>query len=749
MSELVDPPLSGIKIVDAVSGALAPISSYLAHLGAEVDRVHPVDASDPVDLAANAGKVWRSFALDSDEGHALAGEAHIVVAGKGHDLLLKGLRGLRPDLVTMTVSDFGLTGSLSDWRGSNAVLHALSGELSRSGIRGREPLLPPGDLAYQCASVQAAFALCGGLYRALRSGRGAHFDFAALEGAVQALDPGFGISGSATLGKPAGLLSRDRPREGFQYPIFSCADGFVRICLLSKRQWRSMFEWLGRPEQFASPDFDRTSVRYNSPDLLPHIADFFRERNRADLEREGQAHGVPIAAMLSLPEFLETEHVRARDALKRVSVGTTEVTLPRGVQTIDGVRADFDAAAQPADPFPEAVDTCDLPFEGLKVIDLGVIVVGAEQARMLGDLGADVIKMESRSFPDGNRQSYLDFGMSVSFAAGHRNKRSIGLDLRSERGREIFLDLVAEADVVCSNFKPGTMDKLGLGQATLRKTNPRIILSESSAFGSTGPWSNRMGYGPLVRASTGLALAWRYPDDPTGFSDTITIYPDHVAGRICAIGVVALLIRRLRTGRGGTTAVAQAEVVLKHFAAQIARGGDAGESTTGKVVFAAEDDDEWCVVDPQTEQERRSLAELLGVTDPDQIPTALEEWVVAHPPEEAARVLQQAGIPAAPMLRIADLPKHPFYTEREFYRVEDHPWLKETVRAERYVAKTDDISAPPNRPAPLSGEHSEEVLAEWLGVDSAAIASLIEDAVLEPLHEDTRKAAKRHMASSD
>jgi crotonobetainyl-CoA:carnitine CoA-transferase CaiB-like acyl-CoA transferase len=748
VSEQVDPPFSGIKVVDAVSSALASITSYLAHLGAEVDRVQPVDASDAGDLAANAGKVWRSFALYSEEGRSLARAAHIVVAGTEQDALLKELRAQRPELVTMTVSDFGATGSFSDWRGSNAVLHALSGELSRSGIRSREPLLPPGDLAYQCASVQAAYALCGGLYRALRSGRGAHFDFSALEGAVQALDPGFGISGSATLGKPAGLLSRERPREGFQYPIFSCADGFVRICLLSKRQWRSMFEWLGRPEQFASPEFDRTSVRYKSPELLPFIADFFRERNRADLEREGQAHGVPIAAMLSLPEFLETDHVRARDALKSVSVGQAEVTLPRGVQTIDGARADFDAGEHAPSSFPEASDTCALPFEGLKVIDLGVIVVGAEQARMLGDMGADVIKMESRSFPDGNRQSYLDFGMSVSFAAGHRNKRSIGLDLRSERGREVFLNLVTKADVVCSNFKPGTMDKLGLGQDTLRKANPRVILSESSAFGSTGPWSDRMGYGPLVRASTGIALVWHYPDDPTGFSDTITIYPDHVAGRICAIGVVALLIRRLRTGRGGTTAVAQAEVVLKHFAAQIARGGDAGKNAAGKVVFAAAGDDEWCVVDPQTEKQRLALAALLGVTDPDQIPAALGEWVAARPPEEAARALQQAGIPAAPMLRVADLPEHRFYTERQFYRVEDHPWLQETVRAERYVAKTDDIPAPPSRPAPLTGEQSEEVLGDWLGLEPAVIDALIEDNVLEPLHEDTREAAKRHMVSS-
>ena len=97
-------------------------------------------------------------------------------------------------------------------------------------------------------------------------------------------------------------LLRDRPRAGFQYPILRCADGYVRLCLLAKRQWRGMFRWMGEPEQFAAPEFDRTSHRYASPDLLPYIAAFFANRRRADLEHEGHEHGVPIASVLTLGE---------------------------------------------------------------------------------------------------------------------------------------------------------------------------------------------------------------------------------------------------------------------------------------------------------------------------------------------------------------------------------------------------------------------------------------------------------------
>lgn len=754
-------PLSGIRIVESVQGPLAMIGRYLADLGAAVDRFgHDADDSAEA-VVANAGKRIHAEDLNGSTAATAIDRAHIVIADPASGLDLAALRRLRPDLVTMAVSDFGETGPLSTWRATGPVLHALSAVLSRSGIRGREPLLPPGDLAYQCAAPQAVFALLGALYRVLRGGKGAHFDFAALDGAVQGLDPGFGINGSATMGKPVGLLMRDRPRAGFQYPIMRCADGYVRICLLAKRQWRGMFRWMGEPEQFASADFDRTSHRYASAELLPHIAGFFAAKRRIDLEREGQEHGVPIASVLTLGEFLESDHAAAREAVTTLA---DETRLPNGFMTIDGDRMGPLPAAEDAE-FPAPSGAAPLaPFGDLKVLDLGVIVVGAEGARLLGDLGADVIKVESQAFPDGSRQSYLEHGMSVSFAAGHRNKRSLGIDLRSDAGRALFLDLVKEADVVCSNFKPGTMEKLGLGEAALREVNPGIIVSESSAFGDTGPWSGRMGYGPLVRASTGLTLAWRYPDDAQSFSDSITVYPDHVAGRICAIGVAALLIRRLRTGIGGVAKVAQSEVMIGHFAADVVRGTPAQSAPADWPwgVFRAAGEDEWCVVTIEDDGDWARLCEAIGYAEGaafdtaarrlaarEEITARIEVWLAARTPRDASEALQAAGIAAAPMLRLAELPDFPYYHERGFYRIEGHPWLQEDVLGDSHVVRTADLPAPPRRPAPLSGEQSAEVIADWLGLDAANIQTLKDDAILEPLAERTRQQAEAHMASRE
>lgn len=756
-----DRPLSGIRIVESVQGPLAMIGRHLADLGAAVDRfASQADASAEA-VVANAGKRLHTGDLAGGAAASAIKCAHIVIADRASGADLAALRRANPGLITMTVSDFGETGPLADWRATGPVLHALSAVLSRSGIRGREPLLPPGDLAYQCAAPQAVFALLGALYRVLSGGEGAHFDFAALDGAVQGLDPGFGINGSATMGKPVGLLMRDRPRAGFQYPIMRCADGYVRICLLAKRQWRGMFRWMGEPEQFASPDFDRTSYRYASADLLPYIAGFFADRRRVDLEREGQTHGVPIASVLTLGEFLNSDHAAAREAVITLADGNR---LPNGFLTIDGER--MGPLPAPDDiAFPAATAAPPLsPFGDLKVLDLGVIVVGAEGARLLGDLGADVIKIESQAFPDGSRQSYLDHGMSVSFAAGHRNKRSLGIDLRSDAGRQLFLDLVKQADVVCSNFKPGTMEKLGLGEADLRAINPRIVVSESSAFGDTGPWSGRMGYGPLVRASTGLTLAWRYPDDPQSFSDSITVYPDHVAGRICAIGVAALLIRRLRTGRGGVAKVAQSEVMIGHFATDVVRGKPAGGAPADWPwgVFRAAGEDEWCVITIEGDADWARLCETIGYSEGlafdsaakrlaarGEIDTVIEAWLAERSRHDAAETLQAAGIATAPMLRLSELPDFPYYRARGFYRIEDHPWLREEVVGDSYVVRTIDLPAPPLRPAPLSGEQSGEVITDWLGIDAVGVQALKDTAILEPLADMTRRQAEEHMASDD
>jgi len=346
--------------------------------------------------------------------------------------------------------------------------------------------------------------------------------------------------------------------------------------------------------------------------------------------------------------------------------------------------------------------------------------------------------------------------MSVSFALGHRGKRSLGLNLKSAQGLALFKRLVAQADMVLSNFKPGTMESLGLGYETLREINPRIIVADSSAHGNTGPMSRTMGYGPLVRATVGLTYLWRDPSEPTGFSDGITIYPDHAAARVLAIGVLSALVRRRRTSVGGTASVSQAEVFLGDMATgylheslapgALAPRGNHDEFAAPHGVFPCQGDDEWCVVCVRSDDEWARLCRAIGRPEladaPDLATTAarllhrehaegvLAQWTSEYPPGQAAQILQDAGVPAGAMLRLSEFAGEPQLRARGFMGSVEQPLLGR-LDAELGPTRAERLPEPELRPAPRMGQHTREVIAEWLRLSATEIEALIAAQVLE------------------
>ena len=752
--EAVDRPLSGIRVVDLVASPLGGIARTLRELGAEVIRLE-VDGrgacprEDPrAELAywtANLGK--RIETVDAAELAGRLAHADLIIedlSAQTDSIDWQALRAANPALVHMTATGFGVGNAFSHWQWTDGVLHAMTTELSRSGIKGRSPLLPPGEIAVQCAIAQGAFVAMAALTQALVSGMGGHVDYAALDGVMQALDPAFGISGSATHGRPVSQLPPGRPPKGVQYPIIPVADGYVRLCVLAPRQWQGMHTMMGSPADFAGPEFRDVMVRFKSKELLAAMSAFLADKPRAEIEALGQQHGVPLAGLNTLAECLAADHIRARGTFTEVDLpGGRHVPFPDGMIVLDGERmGPVHAGAQAPRPAtatkaPPGGPREGLPLEGLKVLDLGVIVVGAETGRLLADLGADVIKIESAAFPDGSRQTLNRIGLSSSIGAGHRNKRSLGLNLKSEAGKALLRRMVANADVMLSNFKPGTLESLGLGYADLAAINPRLIAVESSAFGRTGPWSKRMGYGPLVRAAAGLTAKWRYPDDPESFSDSVTIYPDHVCGRIGASAVMALLARRMRTDRGGHVDVSQAEVMLAHLATEIAGTAlgvpgieEAPDAPWG--VFPCAGEDEWCVVTVRDEMDRQRLSRVIGGDD-------LTAWMANKTPHDAAQTLQAAGVPAAPMLRAASLADHPYFAARGLFREELHDLLPEPMTAERRPAIWDLVPDAPAGPAPLTCQDTYAVLQDWLGLGEADCARLEAEGVIETVPAKIRE----------
>jgi crotonobetainyl-CoA:carnitine CoA-transferase CaiB-like acyl-CoA transferase len=771
-----EPLLAGVRILDLASGDAAAISRLLADLGADVLRVRAsgtgADQDPDRHAAPLVGGTSVPFTLDNANKRctslnpADAGDRHRfdeLIAGadilvdSGGDLTgafgtsCAELADRHPTLVVLSVTDFGADGPYRAWHGTDAVFYAMSTALSRSGPPTGTPVLPPSGIASATAAAQAAWAVLAAYYHRLRHGSGDYIDFSRFEAVVQALDPPYGSQGQAAAGqkRPGGW--RGRPRNQQIYPTFQCRDGFVRICLLSARQWRGMRAWLGEPDQFAGPEFDSIAARFAASEQLNvAIGDLFAAESMNDLVVQGQSRGVPIAAVQTPAEALASEHFRAVGALTRMAVDTGDtVTVPVGPFVVDGDHHGLTApAAENVAPEWAGVPSVPprtgrdglRPFDGLRILDLGVIVAGGELGRLFADLGARVVKVESAAYPDGLRQTAPGQEMSASWALTHRNELSFGVDLRTPEGAEIFGSLVGRTDAVFANFKPGTLGALGFSYEKLQQLNPSVVLAESSAFGDTGPWSTRMGYGPLVRATTGVTRLWRgVGAQQDQFFDATTIFPDHVAARITAIATVAALIRRLRTGHGAHVHISQAEVAVNQLAAAYVAeaaaqsGISITEDPAVHAVCPCAGDDEWCVISVRDQTDRDVLATLIGIdlpADRAALAAILGAFTSGRDKHDVTEQLQGVGIPAGPMNRGGDVLDDVQLQARGLYSDLVHPLFDAPMPSETGPAPYRRIPPGELRPAPVAGEHTRDICHRALGLDHTDIDRLIADGVL-------------------
>jgi crotonobetainyl-CoA:carnitine CoA-transferase CaiB-like acyl-CoA transferase len=788
-------PLTGIRVIDLTDGVAGVAGRYLADLGADVVLVEPPEGvatrraqprHDGHSLrfaTTHANKRGVVVDLSTDVGREallrLTDDADLVLESQRPGRLselgvgAQTMRERNPRLVVVSLTDFGQTGPYREWKASEPVLTAMSSMLTRSGAPGREPLLPPGQLGSETAAIHCAFAALLAYYQAMHTGRGDYVDCSLFDLVVQDLDPGYGMAGTATMGRPLSELPPGRPDARMLYPIVACADGHVRMFVASPKQWRALWTWMGEPQEFADRSFEQIFTRFTNWDKIrPAIEALFADKTRDAIVSRGSALGIAVAALRTPQEILGSDHVRQRKSFLHAEIAPgLYADIPNGYVEIDGVRAGFrrrapqlgehtdEVFAEAAKPTaPRGGGTpASRPLEGIRVLDLGVIVVGAETGRSLADQGADVIKVESRAFLDGARQSDGPDRCSYPFAVGNRGKRSIGLNLRSDAGKKLFGRLVAQSDVVLTNFKPGTLDSLGLGYESLRAINKRIILVESSALGSTGPWSRQMGYGPLVRGTVGLTSLWRHPDSAEAFGDDMTVYPDHAAARVAIVAVLAALIEREHTGTGRKINLAQMETVFSQLATEYLREslqpgsmvarGNTGEFDAPNGLFPCVGEDAYCAVTVDGDDQWLNLTTVIGrpdlATNPDYataparvahretLDAALREWIGPLSPREAQDLLQAGGVPAGAAAHVTDLLTNPQLVARRQLSLLPQPGYDEPIHVETGPALFDNIPVPELRPAPLMTADTRDVCRAVLHMTDSEIDELVAAQVLE------------------
>jgi benzylsuccinate CoA-transferase BbsF subunit len=397
-------------------------------------------------------------------------------------------------------------------------------------------------------------------------------------------------------------------------------------------------------------------------------------------------------------------------------------------------------------------------LEGLRVLDFCWVGAGALVTKLLAEHGADVIKVESRARPDNLRvappfRPGAD-GLEASgyFASRNNDKRSLALNMREPKSREIARELAARCDLVTSNFRPGVMERWGLDYETLRSDNPSLVYLSMPMNGSTGPDRSAIGFGSTIAAQAGLVYLSGSPDRaPVG---TGTHYPDHVPSPGHAlVAVLAALLDRNRSGEGRMIEISQLESTVNTIGAAIvaasvgaapSRNGNriAGHHPSG--VFSCAGDDGWIAIAARTDDEWQNLASALSpelARDPrfltsegraeaeDELERRIAELTRERDREELAADLQARGVPASVVQSSEDILRDEHLRARGFWRELHHPVLGTiTMPSAPFQSRSGRVG--PERAAPLLGEHSREILTSLLGLSNAEVDTLVEEKVV-------------------
>ena len=391
------------------------------------------------------------------------------------------------------------------------------------------------------------------------------------------------------------------------------------------------------------------------------------------------------------------------------------------------------------------------PLSGVRVLDFGHVLAAPFCTRLLADLGADVVRIESSKHPDYPWPSSYRHpdGRHASYLNTNRNKRSVTLDLKHPAGRDIARRLAAAADVVVENFSAGVMSRLGLGYETLKTSNPRLIFASMSGYGNSGPrrdWTsmnmNLQGYAGLMQV-TGAE-----EDPPTAISNS---WNDYIGGLHTCYAIIGALTEREVTGKGIHLDIGQFECSVSMIAPLLlfsavkqgnpARMGVRSARFAPQGVYRCAGQDEWCAVSVHDDRQWRALAEAVEKTIPDarlasearfatvsgrmrhhdEIDERIEAWTCDLPGAEVEARLKRTGVPAARMRRVQDLLEDGVPSMA--YKRMTEPRVGSMLTTALPV-ELSESSLPGATPAPGLGQHTREVLREWLELSETEIAGL-------------------------
>jgi crotonobetainyl-CoA:carnitine CoA-transferase CaiB-like acyl-CoA transferase len=792
----------------------------LADLGMEVIKIEPpggdpvrqlppfVQSADGQQLSAtfahlNAGKASKVLDLDQEAGRAafrgLLGTTDVVLESfQPGELDAKGmgykeLAATHPGLVMASITGFGQTGPKKNLACNDLVALAQSGFLYISGDPSLPPVRPPETQAYYFASLFAAAGVLAALYRRERTGQGDRVD-ASMQETL------------ATHEHIIRLYANDKQvvkRAGSQHGqvaparIFPCRDGFVYL-YVTRQHWKLFLDiWKEHPAEMDAPDWLNNLYRRAHADQINATVEAFaRKHTMEEFTNLLQAKGIPCVPVNTPLGFANDEHVQERGFVAAVEhAGFGSAKQPAMPFVIDGARVPVGSVpvldswrsssslSRPGvrivipneregskiSPFGrndtkrnagDALDagSGDGPLHGMRVVSFDHVLAGPYGTTILAELGADLIKVESRK---GGMDPFRFFGtgedpnLSPRFLEFNRNKRSFTVNLKHPKGQKVLHDLVAKADAVLDNYSVDVVERIGLGYNDLRSVRPDIINLRMPGLGTTGPKRHFSTVGVNITAFTGLTYLWNHPGITNPPIGSQTVFPDYVSGVLCAIIVISGVLYRDRQKKGAFIDLAQSEATAFMIGATLMAAAASGEdpkpignaspSAAPHDCYPCKGEDRWCVIAAESERQWAALARVLGsevANDPrfktlnvrvghrEELNAAISRWTQDKDAFEIMERLQQAGVPCGVVQTGEDLANDPQLKERGFIVAVENSRLGRVVLP-NFPLQFANAKLTRRWEFPVLGRDTEAVLRDVVGYSEETIKQLGNDGVLE------------------
>ena len=726
-------PFDGLRVIEVGTGvAVAYCGKLFADFGAEIVKVEPPGGdsamrtmSPMADIGGGRQDSLYFAWLNTNKlavTHSAAGLTGLIESA---DVLLDArpldeqrdhpaLRAANPGLVICALSPFGEYGPYRDYVATEAVCRALAGGVHAIGPVEGPPVIPIEGQSGVIAGLAAFIAAAAGLFE----GSGRRFSLSIHEALMHVMEMDF--SSALSHGR-----SRKRPgvnKFGRHYPssIYRTADGWIGISTVTPAQWRGFCTMTGRMDLGSDPSLASSPGRMEREAELDSIfLPLLQERSSLEWFELGLKHRLALVIVPSMSELLQQTVHRGRGAFVPVEIGNARFEAPILPQRLGeggprrGGRAplpgehDGRIPARPQRSANAVPKSTELPLAGVRIIDLTMGWAGPLAARLLADLGAEIIKVESCAYPDwwrGADRSAAFFAQrqyetNNNFNMMNRNKRAVTLDLMQPEGVAALKQLVATAHGLIENYSADVMPKLGLSYEILRRARPDLVMVSMAAFGAGNEWSATRAYGGTLEQASGLPSV----SGQMGWPPTMSAYAygDPVGGFNGAAALLAGIVLQKRTGGGRHVNMSQIEGMLPLCAGQIieqsatgrtgARLGNRHPNHVPHGCFRCIGADEWIVLTARDKTEWRDLCAAIGRSDLGddialatvegrrarevEIETAITEWAASLSAHAAMQVLQTRRVPAGAALSATELLHDPHLQARGFWQERERPFV--------------------------------------------------------------------------